>query len=61
MTAPAPSPVLVPPSDDGKYYGEIVKQTEIPVQYFVGEDEVLITLPIPLVFVATGPALWAVR
>lgn len=44
------SPSLVPLADDKKHY-QVVKQTVIPQQYFIGEDDVVCTLAIPFVFV----------
>lgn len=49
-----PSPTLVELDDARKPY-QIVKQTEIPPQYFIGEDDVVVTLAIPFVFVQEVP------
>jgi hypothetical protein len=44
------SPSLVPLDDEPKQY-QIVKQTSIPPQMYIGEDDVVSTLPILFVFV----------
>lgn len=44
------SPSLVPVPDEKKHY-QIVKQTEIPPQIYIGEDDVVSPLPILFVFV----------
>lgn len=49
-----PTPTLVEIDDEPKRY-QIVKHTEIPPQIFVGEDDVVVTLAIPFVFVQEVP------
>jgi hypothetical protein len=44
------SPSLVPLDDEKKRY-QIVKQSNVPPQIYIGEDDVVSTLPIPFVFV----------
>jgi hypothetical protein len=45
-----PTPCLVPLEDDLQHY-QVVKQTVIPPQHFIGEDDVVSTQPIRFVFV----------
>jgi hypothetical protein len=49
------SPSLIPLVDDKKRY-QVVKQTVIPAQFFIGEDDVVSTLAIPFVFVQAHDA-----
>jgi len=47
---PSPAPCLAPLMDDKKRY-QIVKQTNIPQQFFITEDDVVATKLIAFVFI----------